>query len=482
MVKQHTSSGGSAKLLVAKDLAVRHLEAHITRGMHLRRQKLQNLQDLEKARAVKQAWVTGYTTLLKRLFEGNAVADACNDWVGKIFPEYAHPNLFIENFYEEIDQRLQRLQAVAERVTEMADRVVDVAGEAGMSNAAVANSGISNTGMSGGGMSSGGMANGGGMSNAAMANSGMANMVSMNSGMPGSGMPGSGMPGGSMPSAGVPSVGMQNGMANGLMANAPMAGGMPNGGMSNGGMGGGSRMDAMPMQPQTMHPQTMHPQTHAAEHDAEEEEQEAPPVRYTQPPMSHGPSHGHPQVLGRGNGQGPAALAKNKPPVRLGRGAAQAEQVSIIARGLLVSVAEQDVAGAVVKKFLADMGVDLVLLNAPASGGEELIAAVDTVEKANNVSFALVSVGDDEAATRFTDDVELQDGSAVDRIAIFLMGVLVGKMGLKRVCMLHPSGSNPTADPSGLTHVAIDESGGWQLQLARQLKRAGVHLDLNRLF
>src|SRR5688572_18832640 len=90
MVKQHTSSGGSAKLLVAKDLAVRHLEAHITRGMHLRRQKLQNLQDLEKARAVKQAWVTGYTTLLKRLFEGNAVADACNDWVGKIFPEYAH--------------------------------------------------------------------------------------------------------------------------------------------------------------------------------------------------------------------------------------------------------------------------------------------------------------------------------------------------------------------------------------------------------
>src|SRR5215216_1563046 len=108
MVKQHTSSGGSAKLLVAKDLAVRHLEAHVTR------QKLKDLQDLEKARAVKQAWVTGYTTLLKRLFEGNAVADACNDWVGKIFPEYANPSLFIDNFYEEIDHRLQRLQAVAE--------------------------------------------------------------------------------------------------------------------------------------------------------------------------------------------------------------------------------------------------------------------------------------------------------------------------------------------------------------------------------
>jgi predicted nucleotide-binding protein len=277
-----------------------------------------------------------------------------------------------------------------------------------------------------------------------------------------------------MGSGGMPAGGMSSGgMSNSGMGNA----GMANGGMPNSGMAGmAPRMDAAPM----------HPQTHGAHaHDEAEEEaeHEAPPVRYTQPPMSHGPSHGHPPVLGRGAGNG-QVLPKTKAPARLGRGVSQqpVEQVSIIARGLLISVAEEDVAGGVVKKFLADMGVDLLPLNAPARGGEELVAAVDALEKASNVSFALVSVGEDEAATRLGEDVELQDGSAIDRVAIFLLGVLVGKMGLKRVCVLHPSGSNPTPDPSGITHVAIDESGGWQLQLARQLKRAGVHLDLNRLF
>jgi predicted nucleotide-binding protein len=243
-----------------------------------------------------------------------------------------------------------------------------------------------------------------------------------------------------------------------------------------------------------MEPAPAQPQARAAEEEAEDEAQDeppAPPVRYTQPAHApaapshghgsgHGHGHGQIQVIGRSSSNGQAA---KKPQNRLTKPPqpGPADHPTGVARGLLISLAEEDVAGSVVKKFLSEMGVDLVVLNAPARSGEDLAAAVEALEKTNNVSFALVSVAEDEAAARVTEDLELHDGGAVDRMAVFFLGLLVGKMGLKRVCVLHPDGCDPTPDPLSVTHVSVDDAGGWQLQLARQLKRAGVHLDLNRL-
>ena len=42
----------------------------------------------------------------------------------------------------------------------------------------------------------------------------------------------------------------------------------------------------------------------------------------------------------------------------------------------------------------------------------------------------------------------------------------------------HPSASGET---HGIAHLPVDGSGGWQLHLARQMKRAGMDIDLNRL-
>jgi hypothetical protein len=37
-------------------------------------------------------------------------------------------------------------------------------------------------------------------------------------------------------------------------------------------------------------------------------------------------------------------------------------------------------------------------------------------------------------------------------------------------------------DEFGILYIQIDQSDGWQLQLARHWKRAGVEVDLNKLF
>jgi hypothetical protein len=64
----------------------------------------------------------------------------------------------------------------------------------------------------------------------------------------------------------------------------------------------------------------------------------------------------------------------------------------------------------------------------------------------------------------------------------FELGYCVGRLGHKRVFVLTPGDEKLTADEHGLLHIPLDPADGWQLHLARQLKRAGLEIDLNRVF
>ena len=70
---------------------------------------------------------------------------------------------------------------------------------------------------------------------------------------------------------------------------------------------------------------------------------------------------------------------------------------------------------------------------------------------------------------------------ALSESSIFKLGFCAGRLGIKRMCLMHSSGHGAGGDGHGLPHVPVDPSGGWQLHLARQMKRAGCDVDLNRL-
>ena len=63
----------------------------------------------------------------------------------------------------------------------------------------------------------------------------------------------------------------------------------------------------------------------------------------------------------------------------------------------------------------------------------------------------------------------------------FQLGFLAGRLGLTRVCLMQAAGKPPTDPASPVPAITLDAHGGWQLPLARTLKRAGVAVDLNRL-
>jgi hypothetical protein len=114
-------SAASARLVAPRNEALKAIKTQLERGLEIKRAKIRYVADLERAREAKGEWTTTIMTMLKGMFSSSAVADECQNWVGKVLPEYADLNLFIEHFYDEMDQRLRKLHSVYQRIKDLAD-------------------------------------------------------------------------------------------------------------------------------------------------------------------------------------------------------------------------------------------------------------------------------------------------------------------------------------------------------------------------
>jgi hypothetical protein len=131
-----SSAGQPLRLTLLPAAAAKQIVPWLTRGIAIRKHRLRDLGDLDKARSEKKAWIAAYSELLMKLFDGPAVAEACNDWIGRMLPEYAPLGLVIEQFYEEMDHRLRRLQAVVDHLEDMAEETAAPPAEAPAGTAA----------------------------------------------------------------------------------------------------------------------------------------------------------------------------------------------------------------------------------------------------------------------------------------------------------------------------------------------------------
>ena len=151
--------------------------------------------------------------------------------------------------------------------------------------------------------------------------------------------------------------------------------------------------------------------------------------------------------------------------------AADVNQSESLATALLVSNGERTPAADSVRRFLVDLGVDLVAIRAAAQDGKSAVAAL---EQGPAASVAVLLVGPEDANA-------LRNPGGCSPAVTFQLGYLVGRLGLPRVCILCEGGTEVFHDPHGILCLPLDAANGWHLQLARQLKRAGVEVDLNKL-
>ena len=101
--------------------------------------------------------------------------------------------------------------------------------------------------------------------------------------------------------------------------------------------------------------------------------------------------------------------------------------------------------------YLKQLGIEV------AMGGSGAGPTPDALEKLRNVEFAILMRSDRPLET----------------------GFLLGALRAPRVCLLLPaSGSAPGLD--SLARIALDPGGVWRLLLAREMKQAGLDIDLNK--
>lgn len=128
-----------------------------------------------------------------------------------------------------------------------------------------------------------------------------------------------------------------------------------------------------------------------------------------------------------------------------------------------------------VARLIERLGLNPIVLHEQPSKGRTII---EKFEEHSHVGFAVaVLTPDDEGRAKDTKDLRPRARQNV----IFELGFFVGELGRKRVCALVDKTVERPSDYDGVVFVSLDDEEAWKLRLAKELREAGLEVDLNRL-
>ncbi|MGQ9647770.1 MAG: TIR domain-containing protein [Thermodesulfobacteriota bacterium] len=128
-----------------------------------------------------------------------------------------------------------------------------------------------------------------------------------------------------------------------------------------------------------------------------------------------------------------------------------------------------------VLEFLETLGLHPIVLHEQPDGGKHMI---ERVGDSPGIYFAIVLLTPDEIAAPQQRPKERQ--VRVSQNVIFEFGYLLCKLGHGRVCALYKEGVEIPSNDLGAPTIPMDSRGTWRLLIAKEMKQAGVDVDLNK--
>jgi threonine dehydrogenase-like Zn-dependent dehydrogenase len=108
-------------------------------------------------------------------------------------------------------------------------------------------------------------------------------------------------------------------------------------------------------------------------------------------------------------------------------------------------------AGGHAAELLSHLGMDTAIIDAPS---------VERLDAARSCGYAIVVPGREAGDS-----------------TMLAVGFMLALLGRSRIALL---GGDAPAALAGCVHVPLDDEGLWRLLLAREMKKAGLEVDLNR--
>lgn len=123
------------------------------------------------------------------------------------------------------------------------------------------------------------------------------------------------------------------------------------------------------------------------------------------------------------------------------------------------------------------LGLNPIILNDQVNQGQTIIEKFE--QHAAEVGFAVVLFTPDDEGRSLKSESALQPRARQN--VILEMGYFVARLGRSKVCPLYTPKVELPSDLLGVAYTPMDSHGAWEMKLAREMKAAGLPVDLNRL-
>lgn len=130
-----------------------------------------------------------------------------------------------------------------------------------------------------------------------------------------------------------------------------------------------------------------------------------------------------------------------------------------------------------VARFIEKLGLIPVILHEQANSG---LTIIEKFEKYSDVSFSIVLMSPDDLGNTKENSSSLNFRARQN--VIFELGYFYGRLGRKNVCAIIKGDIERPSDNDGIIYIGIDNIEGWKMLLAKELKDAGLEIDMNKIF
>jgi predicted nucleotide-binding protein len=130
-----------------------------------------------------------------------------------------------------------------------------------------------------------------------------------------------------------------------------------------------------------------------------------------------------------------------------------------------------------VARLLEKLGLEPIILQEQTDQGRTLIEKFE--QHALEVGYAVILLTPDDFG-RGPDDSDWPDDPNRARQNVILeLGYFMGSLGRSRTAALYAHGTDLPSDIHGMLYIPLDSS--WEVRLAKEMRDAGLPIDLNRL-
>lgn len=127
-------------------------------------------------------------------------------------------------------------------------------------------------------------------------------------------------------------------------------------------------------------------------------------------------------------------------------------------------------------RFIEKLGPEVVILREQPNSGRTII---EKFVDYSDVGFAVVLLTADDRGGIAAASFDAQKPRARQNV-ILELGFFLGRLGRMKVGALYQEGVEIPSDYSGVLFTPLDQAGAWRLALAKEMKAAGLLIDMNK--